>query len=218
MLSGGEQQRVALARALAPQPTMVLLDEPFSALDAGLRAGLRDTVMAALKRVGATALLVTHDQDEALSMGDRVAVLQHGVLGQVDAPQLLYRHPANCEIARFVGDAVIVSGIRLGEQVKCRFGLLPLAPAVNGHAVPDHGTVDVMIRPEQFRLRSAPAANPACSARVIQLTFHGHDARVTLHAADGQSLIATVPGHDLPAPGDHVELEVMGSVVAYTHC
>ena len=104
-LSGGEQQRVALARALAPRPRLVLLDEPFSALDAFLRAGTRRAVADALAQAGASALLVTHDQSEALSLGDRVGVLRDGRLVQVATPSELYRHPVDARLARFVGEA-----------------------------------------------------------------------------------------------------------------
>src|SRR5699024_2860493 len=104
------QQRVALARALASNPAIVLLDEPFSALDAGLRAGLRDTITTSLKQVNTTALMVTHDQDEALSVGDRTAVLQDGRFAQIDTPQHLYRYPANSDVARFVGEAILIPG------------------------------------------------------------------------------------------------------------
>src|SRR6202044_1146949 len=106
-LSGGEQQRVALARALAPQPKLVLLDEPFSALDASLRIETRQAVAAILQAAGATALLVTHDQSEALSMGREVAVLRDGVLAQVAPPEDLYRQPADAALAQFVGEAAL---------------------------------------------------------------------------------------------------------------
>src|SRR5699024_2524638 len=104
-LSGGQQQRIALARALAPSPSLVLMDEPFSALDAGLRATLRQDVTMTLKHIGATAIIVTHDQEEALSMADLVAVMRQGECVQVDDPVSLYQRPADMEVARFVGEA-----------------------------------------------------------------------------------------------------------------
>ena len=121
-LSGGEQQRVALARALAPRPKLVLLDEPFSALDAALRIETRDAVAAILNAAGATALLVTHDQSEALSMGRQVAVLRDGVLAQVAAPEKLYRQPADADLAQFVGEAVLLPGLVAGRVRHLRAG------------------------------------------------------------------------------------------------
>ena len=121
-LSGGEQQRVALARALAPRPKLVLLDEPFSALDAALRIETREAVAAILEAAGATALLVTHDQSEALSMGRQVAVLRDGVLAQVAAPEKLYRQPADADLAQFVGEAVLLPGLVAGRVRHLRAG------------------------------------------------------------------------------------------------
>ena len=126
-LSGGEQRRVALARALAPRPSLVLLDEPFSGLDASLRAETREAVLTALAADATTALLVTHDQGEALSMGNEVAVLRGGHLVQSAAPAELYRGPADAEVAQFVGDAVLVDGSARGEVVACSLGVLPIA-------------------------------------------------------------------------------------------
>lgn len=217
-LSGGEQQRVALARALAPDPAVVLLDEPFSALDAGLRSETRQAVAASLKRVHATAILVTHDQSEALSMGDQVAILQQGRLAQVASPADLYHHPANRTIARFVGHAVLVPGMALGGVVECCFGRLPLAPEVRELTGADQGEVEVLIRPEQFRLHTDSGEGGAASAptaRVEQLQFYGHDARVGLRLDSGQQFTATVPGFNLPAVGQSIRFRVSGSVFAY---
>jgi iron(III) transport system ATP-binding protein len=216
-LSGGEQQRVALARALAPDPAVVLLDEPFSALDAGLRADTREAVAASLRRIGATAILVTHDQDEALSIGDRVAVLQNGRIAQADSAQALYRFPVNRDVARFVGDAVLVTGTLLGECVDCCFGRLPLAPET-GRGIPaGEAEVEVMIRPEQFRLKGAGVADAARArqARVEQLSFYGHDARITLRLEQGLEFSASVPGINLPAMGATVAFDIVGPVVVY---
>lgn len=213
-LSGGEQQRVALARALAPDPAVVLLDEPFSALDAGLRADTRAAVLASLKRAGATALLVTHDQDEALSMSDRVAVLQGGCLAQVAAPQTLYRFPVSPEVARFVGEAVLVPGTLDGDSVDCCLGRLPVAAEIRERLPSGLRQVDVMIRPEQIRLRVADEAAPA-TARVEQLNFYGHDARLVLQLEQGLRFTASVPGIDLPQPGTYVGFHVTGPVVVY---
>src|SRR5271166_210192 len=152
-LSGGEQQRVALARA--PAPKLVLLDEPFSALDAALRIETRQAVAAILEAAGATALLVTHDQSEALSMGRQVAVLRDGALAQVAAPETLYRQPVDRALAQFVGEAVLLPGLAAGGFATCALGRLGLA-----QLVPD-GPVEVMVRPEQIRLESRTNAGSA---------------------------------------------------------
>lgn len=217
-LSGGEQQRVALARALAPNPSVVLLDEPFSALDAGLRSATRQAIADSLKQVQTTALLVTHDQTEALSMGDEVALLHHGRLAQVATPQRLYRHPVNRDIARFVGHAVLVPGNALDGHVTCCFGSLPLTRETTGST----GAVEVLIRPEQFRLCDASdpdnTAETIHSAYVEQLRFNGHDAHLTLRLKDHPSLppfLATVPGINLPDTGQTVHFKVIGEVTAW---
>lgn len=217
MLSGGEQQRVALARALAPNPAVVLLDEPFSALDAGLRADTRKAVLASLKRVGATALLVTHDQDEALSMSDRVALLRRGRLVQVADPQTLYRFPADADIARFVGAAILLPGVAHGDEVECPFGRLPIARESGARLPQGAREVDVMLRPEQIRIdAAAPAREPrARTARVEALTFYGHDAQLALCLAPDLHFTASVPGIDLPQPGAEVAFHIAGPVVVY---
>ncbi len=211
-LSGGEQQRVALARALAPGPRLVLLDEPFSALDAALRVETRAAVASALAASGATALLVTHDQSEALSMGHEVAVLRRGELVQVATPEALYRRPADAELARFVGEAVLLPGEALGGQVRCALGLL----ALHGTAAGRGGPVEVMLRPEQLQLGPPAAGEPG--ARVLDITYYGHDASVRLALeAPGSEVVlsARIHGHDCPAAGTRVGISVSGEVVAF---
>ena len=210
-LSGGEQQRVALARALAPKPRLVLLDEPFSSLDATLRADTRDAVAAALRAAGATAIIVTHDQSEALSMGDEVAVLRDGHLVQVAPPETLYRRPVDAALAAFVGDAVLVPGsVRLGA-VACRFGTLTSLVDF-----PD-GPATVMIRPEQIRLLAAHTVPAGQTAIVREVAFYGPDAAVTLRAADGTELRARVWGHHAPRPGTELGLSIEGAVMLFPH-
>lgn len=210
-LSGGEQQRVALARALAPEPRLVLMDEPFSALDAALRIETRNVVMAALSAAGATALLVTHDQPEALSMGDPVAVLWRGRMAQVASPSTLYRVPADVEIARFVGEAMIVAGTASEGKVVCALGKLPIMAGM------PEGEVDVLIRPEQIRL--VPFRYGAgVWARVNSVRFFGPDAIVQLTAAqDGQDLhfTARVAGQRAPQPDQEVSAVVEGELVTF---
>ena len=210
-LSGGEQQRVALARALAPDPELVLLDEPFSSLDAALRADTREAVTAALAHAGATALLVTHDQAEALSTGRQVAVLRDGRLAQVATPEILYRRPVDAELACFVGEAVLLPGVARGGRVACALGELKL----DGSA--PEGEVEAMIRPEQIRLSSIGEATEA-RAQVMAVTFFGHDAEVRLSLSGAEppvALSARVLGHACPRPGDLVAVQVAGEVVAY---
>lgn len=210
-LSGGEQQRVALARTLAPRPSLVLLDEPFSALDAALRLETRRAVAEALARAGATALLVTHDQPEALSMGDPVAVLRDGRLVQVGSPRALYQTPRDAELARFLGDAVILRGVAHERSVSCALGTFPLAPAM------PQGDVDVLIRPEQIRL--VPFFYGAgVRARVIDVRFFGPEANVRLTTEQTDPPIpftARVVGHRAPRPGDEVSVVVEGELVAF---
>jgi iron(III) transport system ATP-binding protein len=210
-LSGGEQQRVALARALAPGPLLVLLDEPFSALDAALRADTRDAVVAALAAAGTPALLVTHDQAEALSTGHQVAVLRDGAIVQMDTPEAVYRRPADAALAQFVGDAVLLRGEARRGMVETCLGRLALAPEVTD------GSVQVLVRPEQIRV-SATDHQDGAPARVRDVAFHGHDARLLLEleAAGGPPITARVFGHLIPAPGSAVWLSVTGEVVAYS--
>lgn len=207
-LSGGEQQRVALARALAPNPRLLLLDEPFSALDAGLRAETRAAVGAALKAAGTTAILVTHDQDEALSMGQKIGVMQRGCLAQWAEPEVLYRHPANPEVAGFVGEAVFLSGEADGMQANCPLGLVAL------FAQPPTKTVKLMLRPEQIKISSSETG---AKARVIKIVYYGHDAALTLQLCQDESVRvrARVPGDGIPEVGGEVNITVTGPVMAY---
>jgi iron(III) transport system ATP-binding protein len=210
-LSGGEQQRIALARALAPAPKLVLLDEPFSALDATSRVDTRGAVAAALAAAGATALLVTHDQAEALSMGHEVAVLREGRLIQVSDPVTLYRHPRDALLAGFVGEAVVLRGQVKAGRVICALGELPIAGAA------PEGCVDVLVRPEQIRIDAGDCRAPV-TARVFGITFYGHDARVDLQLTQAGvpgPLFARVPGHQIPTVGLTVGLSVDGSVMVF---
>ena len=208
-LSGGEQQRVALARTLAPEPRLVLLDEPFSALDAGLRQEVRQTVASALQRTGATAVLVTHDQAEALSMGDAVAVLRAGQIVQLADPVALYRRPQDAELARFVGEAVLLPGQARAGRVQCALGVLELA-------APVEGAVSVLIRPEQIRL-VAEGTPGSAAAEIRSVQYFGHDALVSLRlaAAPDQSVVARVFSHALPPAPGRPGLLVDGVVSAF---
>ncbi|MBQ1075837.1 ABC transporter ATP-binding protein [Micromonospora sp. C31] len=205
-LSGGQQQRVAVARALAPRPPLVLLDEPFSALDAKLRTELRADVRQALRADGATGVLVTHDQGEALSMADAVAVMDAGVIVQCGTPAEVYRDPADPWVARFVGDAVLLPGTVDDDVAVTPLGRLPLRGPSTG------GAATVLVRPEQIRLATVGGA----PATVVRQDFHGHDALTTLRLDDGTVLAARTldEGTGLTA-GAQVGVTVWGQVRAY---
>jgi iron(III) transport system ATP-binding protein len=205
-LSGGQAQRVALARALAPAPDVVLLDEPFSALDATLRGAVREQVRRALAETGTTALLVTHDQTEALSIADRLVVLNHGAVRQVGSPREVYEHPVDLWTGSFVGEAVALAGEAEGTRVTTLLGDLNLADPAIGH-------VTVLVRPEQVRV----AEGPGTSARVVAVDYFGHDALVQLDlAADpGIRISARFATPVALLEGDTVRIEVTDRVLAY---
>ncbi len=202
-LSGGQQQRVALARALATRPDVVLLDEPFSALDPELRATMRAEVRATLKSLGTTTLLVTHDQDEALSCADVVAVLRDGAISQSGSPRELYHAPCDAELARFLGDANILPAVLAGDHAQTRLGELLLRVSCNGS--PSREGV-VVLRPEELRISAVNGSGPA-NALVTAVEFYGHDARVQLvcdHPDGSFDLVARTTGIEAPEIGERV--------------
>ena len=210
-LSGGEQRRVSLARALAPRPKLVLLDEPFSALDAALRVETRAAVIRALTEEGTTGVLVTHDQAEALSMGSQVAVLRQGALVQTAAPRDLYQTPVDLGIAQFVGEAVVLPGQAHHGVVDCALGTLQLLR-------PATGAVDVMLRPEQLHIEASgatPHASPI--GDVVSSAYFGGQTLVTLRLrdGDGRSVTAATTRQDPPPAGTAVHVAVRGGVMAY---
>lgn len=213
-LSGGQQQRVAVARALAPRPNILLLDEPFAALDANLRQRVRDDLAAAVRASGTTTMLVTHDRDEALSMADQVAVMMTGVIVQASSAADLYRHPVSSAVATFVGEATLVPGTRIGRTVTSELGVFE----ADG---PD-GQVFVVVRPEQVVLGPAVAENhpldSSSAATVTASSFFGHDSLVELTLESGLRLTARVPGHRVPSLGlrTTVALDGVISVVPAT--
>lgn len=205
-LSGGQQQRVALARSLAPGPDVVLLDEPFSSLDAGLRESTRQAVAEALLAAGSTALLVTHDQDEALSMADQVAVMGEGCIRQAAAPHELYRAPHSVDVARFVGEANLLAGSAHGDRVGTSLGELALDE-------PAQGAVTVLVRPEQIELVSSDTHQEEPHGVVIRVAYFGHDTLVTVALGDEAEteLVVRQTVHNLGL-GDKVAVRVAGLV------
>ena len=197
-LSGGQAQRVALARALAPRPKVLLLDEPFSSLDVSLRAGLRAEVRSILVAEGVTTLLVTHDQDEALSFGDSVAVMFDGRLAQVGTPDEVYLQPASARVARFVGDANLLPGRAAGGWVECELGSLP----VDG---PD-GQVVVLLRPEDIEVTAADRG----AGQVMSAEYFGHDQLIEIRLDSGVTLQARAHARHRFAAGARVAVHPSG--------
>jgi len=210
-LSGGQQQRVALARALAPRPSIVLLDEPFSSLDAALRESTRRAVADALVAAETTAVLVTHDQAEALSLADQVAVMRHGRLVQLAAPETVYGSPTDAGVAGFVGEAVLLPASVSDGHATCELGSLAVRGAVAGSV---SGPARILLRPEQLVLSAAGSGG--VEARVRDVSYYGHDASVRLELIPGGTeVLARVAGHDRPRPGSLVCLSVVGEALAY---
>ena len=183
-LSGGQQQRVALARALAPRPRILLLDEPLSALDLKLRKDMQAELKRLQRETGLTFIFVTHDQDEALTMSDRIAVMEGGRLQQVAAPRALYDTPANRFVAGFIGDTNFLKGLALPEVVV----LGGQAPVMLSAAAGFVGPVTVLIRPEQVIIGRAAPDSVVLTGRVEDLVFSGTDTHVRLSLPTGETL------------------------------
>jgi len=195
-LSGGQKQRVALARAIAPRPRVLLLDEPLSALDAALRNQLRDELALLLRQFGITAIFVTHDQDEAMAIADRVAVMSQGEVAQIGTPEALYRNPATGFVARFVGDAMPLEGRIESGQLHLSGGVLRLPKAADGQ--------QVLVRAEDIRIDpQGPIA-----ARVETVTFLGTHYRIALSGVMAGPLFMLHAGLSAPRPGEEVRLSI----------
>ncbi|HMK97683.1 MAG TPA: ABC transporter ATP-binding protein [Acidimicrobiales bacterium] len=214
-LSGGQQQRVALARALATRPSLVLLDEPFSSLDAALRAEMRGDIARVLAEARTTAVLVTHDQDEALSLADRVAVLREGRVAQSAGPEELYSRPVDPAVATFVGDANIFEATVRSGQAQTPLGPLDLGreSSLFGEGDP----VLVLVRPEQVVLANANGSQaPYLRGRVSNCQFFGHDMLVTVLVDKGASRVqARLTGGAPWRVGHLVSIKVAGPVRAW---
>jgi iron(III) transport system ATP-binding protein len=201
-ISGGQQQRVALARALAPAPHLVLLDEPFSALDAGLRAGIRDEVIGILRAAGTTTLLVTHDQEEAMSIADHVVVLLGGVVAQQGAPTVIYERPASVEVARFIGDANLLAARTDGNSVTHVLGRQDCDMAA--------GPATVLIRPEQLGVSS-----DGVPGVVERRAYYGHDGTIGVRLENGEFVSVRVSVGELAPVGARVNVTMRGRATVF---
>jgi iron(III) transport system ATP-binding protein len=202
-LSGGQRQRVALARALAAEPQLLLLDEPFSNLDPSTRLRVRAEVKALIQRVGITAVFVTHDQEEALSLADEVGVMMQGHLLQLGTPAEVYAAPAGRDVGEFVGVAAFLPGDASSGGVKCELGTLTTKNKVEG-------AVEVMLRAENLTI--AEGGTPAV---VQSVEYFGHDQLVTVRLSSGTTLEVRLPATQSLSPGENVGVAVKGDVVAF---
>ncbi len=200
-LSGGQQQRVALARALAPRPGVVLFDEAFSDLDTNLRTSVREQTVRVLREQGAAGVFVTHDQMEALALGDRVAVMQAGRLEHLAAPAVAFSRPATRFAATFLGEADFLPGVRSGATASTELGQLPVHEPVSGPAA---GDVDVMLRPHEV----SATADPAGRAVVVGREFRGAHVLHALRLPSGAVVRSLHPHTDPVALGEAVAVRV----------
>ncbi len=197
-LSGGQQQRVALARALAPKPIVLLLDEPFSNLDPDMRGQMREEVEEILRLTGTTAVLVTHDHDEAFAMADRVAVLNHGRLEQVDTPEAIYHTPSTPFVANFVGQADFLLGRVDNGKIHTEVG-------IGGH--PPGAAVEIMIRPDDVHIVPASPGG----ARIVGRQFRGSENLYTVILPSGQHLHSSEGSTTVYPIGSSVELKIVAT-------
>ena len=200
-LSGGQQQRVALARTLAVAPPLVLMDEPFSNLDAAMRVETRQEVRKLLKSSGSAGILVTHDQEEAMAVADRIAVMENGRVVQIGTPDEIYRNPVSAFVASFLGRSNILPGTASGMVVKTEFGNLPLSRAANG-------AVSLSVRPEQIMLE----ADPQGPASVVGREFRGHDQLYWVQEGERCMLVISGAGAAFEV-GSRVRLRICDCVV-----
>jgi iron(III) transport system ATP-binding protein len=219
-LSGGQQQRVALARALAQRPKLMLLDEPFSALDTGLRADTRKAIGELLDAAGVTTILVTHDQSEALSFADQIAVMRGGRLAQVGTPRDVYLRPVDPETASFLGTAIILPATVTNGVADCALGKI----AVADHTI--DGSQNIMLRPEQLQVAELTEAeessgNGKCFGVVTDVDFNGSACDLTLRLErDGTNRSEPDLSFQVPVPSVHavtVQTKVSISVAGHAH-
>jgi iron(III) transport system ATP-binding protein len=200
-LSGGQQQRVALARALAPGPAIVLLDEPFSNLDADLRERVRSEVRTILRMAGTSTIFVTHDQEEAFDIADRIAVMERGRIEQLGRPEEIYHTPQTRFVADFVGDADFLPAQVAGDHIQTELGSFAL-----GGAAVEPGPVEIMLRPEDLHL--TPTDDPA-AAEVLGRRFQGPLSLSTVRLATGRIVTGAHSSQEIFAPGQRVEVRFL---------
>jgi iron(III) transport system ATP-binding protein len=205
-MSGGQQQRVALGRALVKEPLVFLLDEPFSNLDAGLRARVREEVREILAAQKLTSVFVTHDQEEALSVADVVAVVNEGRVEQAGTPEVVYSRPANRWVAGFLGEIEVLPGRAVNGTIECELGPLPNREGLSGD-------VDVLVRPESLAIGTIePPDRRSQKATVVSRSFFGHDQLVELELPSGEVVKVRRLGFPAWHPGDHVRIWIEGPV------
>lgn len=204
-LSGGQQQRVALARALAPQPDIMLLDEPFSNLDSALRTQVRAEVRSILRQAGTSTIFVTHDQEEALSLSDRVAVIFNGELHQVGTPFELYTRPSSRQVASFIGEANFIQADAQGTTAETELGTLRLL-------TPKEGKTELLIRPDMLHLLPTDEGTPAI---VLWREYYGHNQRVGIKLENGTELIARADTQIIYTIGQNIRVSVYAPLLAF---
>jgi putative spermidine/putrescine transport system ATP-binding protein len=210
-LSGGQQQRVALARALAIEPRVLLLDEPLSALDAQVRSQIREEIRRIQLELGITTLFVTHDQEEAMTIADRVGVMSHGKLEQIDDPDTLYNNPATTFVANFVGTMNHIPGVQQGATIDIFGKTLRVKNSQD-----KHGSVSALIRPESIEVSRGSGAR---NAKVVTRSFLGASSQIVCQLSDGAIVQALMPSHasgDLH-PGEEVNLSITIDEVLVAH-
>lgn len=205
LLSGGQQQRVALARALAPEPDILLLDEPFSNLDTALRVQVRGEVRDILRRTGKTAVFVTHDQEEALSLSDRIAVMFDGRLQQLGTPEQLYNQPVNRRVASLMGEANFVAAQASASHARSALGEVTLIK-------PAQGALEVLVRPERLHLDTK---GDGVIAEVKWREYYGSRQRIGVQLSDGSLLVASTDTQTNFEPGDRVKVSVFGPLLGF---
>ena len=214
-MSGGQQQRVALARAMAPRPKVLLLDEPLSALDLKLRQEMRTELKRLQRETGITFIFVTHDQEEALSMSDRIAVMSAGRVQQIGAPAEIYERPSNRFVADFIGDTNLIAATAAkvdGQQVTCHLPDGSVILAATDHDVTPGTTGTVSIRPERLTLHMSAPDGPALQGVLGQATYLGTDTQFDVTLGNAGVLIARVQNNtahaENAAPGDAVFVSI----------
>lgn len=205
-LSGGQQQRVALARALAPRPEVLLMDEPFSNLDAQLRARVRSEIKTILKENGTSAIFVTHDQEEAFALADEIGVMLSGSIAQIGSPRHIYNEPSSVDVATCIGDATILKGVAKGKRVQSELGNLPMRGQKSGD-------VQICLRPEMINVETSKAHD--FDGTVIGSEFYGPFQTVSIRLSSGTVLRTKVSAENPLSPDSPVKISIDGPVATF---